>query len=58
MNDRLLTIAEVSKMLRGPIATLRRWRHIGEGCTGLASHHATQPSEVSNSSRRLALSVV
>ena len=31
MNDRLLTIAEVSEMLRGPIATLRWWRHIGEG---------------------------
>jgi predicted DNA-binding transcriptional regulator AlpA len=31
VNDRLLTMAEVSEMLRVPIATLRYWRHIGKG---------------------------
>jgi hypothetical protein len=40
MNDRLLTIAEVSEMLRGPIATLRWWRHIGEGPRGLTCREA------------------
>jgi DNA-binding transcriptional MerR regulator len=30
-NDDLLTIAEVSAILRTPVATLRYWRHLGIG---------------------------
>lgn len=29
--DELLTIAEVAAIVRVPIATLRYWRHLGEG---------------------------
>jgi predicted DNA-binding transcriptional regulator AlpA len=31
VNDQLLTIDEVSTLLRVPVATLRYWRHIGKG---------------------------
>jgi predicted DNA-binding transcriptional regulator AlpA len=30
-NDQLLTIDEVSEMLRVPVGTLRYWRHLGAG---------------------------
>jgi len=29
--DELLTIAEVAEIVRVPVATLRYWRHLGEG---------------------------
>ena len=31
MSDRLLTGAEVAQWLNMPVATLRYWRHVGEG---------------------------
>lgn len=31
MADRLLILPEVAEMLRRPEATLRFWRHVGEG---------------------------
>ena len=30
-NDELLTMAEVSDLIRVPVATLRYWRHLGSG---------------------------
>ena len=30
-HDRLLTITEVADLVRKPVATMRWWRHIGEG---------------------------
>lgn len=33
-DDDLLTIDEVAEMLRIPVATLRYWRHLGEGPQG------------------------
>ena len=30
-NDELLTIAEVADVVRVPVATLRYWRHLGNG---------------------------
>ena len=30
-NDELLTMAEVSDLIRVPVATLRYWRHLGCG---------------------------
>ena len=30
-NDELLSIGEVSQMLRVPVGTLRYWRHLGAG---------------------------
>ncbi len=36
-NDELLTIAEVSEMLRVPVGTLRYWRHLGAGPHSLRS---------------------
>jgi len=32
--DELMTIDEVSAMVRAPIATLRYWRHLGTGPKG------------------------
>ena len=31
VNDELLTISEVAAIVRAPIATLRYWRHLGNG---------------------------
>ena len=31
VNDDLLTIAEVAEVVRVPVATLRYWRHLGNG---------------------------
>lgn len=30
-NTEMLTITEAAKILRKPVATLRYWRHLGEG---------------------------
>ena len=31
VEDKLLTIDEVAEIVRVPVATLRYWRHLGEG---------------------------
>lgn len=31
VEDELLTITEVAEILRVPVATLRYWRHLGQG---------------------------